>query len=293
MDKKLKIGIICVYYVPLNDLWIAEQQISHIKKNSNDYCYQIYGADVRLEPQVKDFLLSEEVKLINFQGKYESPNREHGCSLDNLVNVAIEDRCDIIVTLDVDSWPISPDWIQSAIKKINNSDGVVAVHRAENNATYLPHPCGTFLTRDFIEKHNFQFFPPSQTVSTPEFQNFLKITGQAIDTGIGLGFTLFTTDSSWQKLSRSNTKELHYLMAGIYDNNIFHVGGGGRNPVFEKDLYPNRVYKFLKKAKNVPLVWRILESRRKKVASRNRLISEKIKSKILNNPDKLYEFLSK
>jgi hypothetical protein len=52
----------------------------------------------------------------------------------------------------------------------------------------------------------------------------LAETGQRPDSGIGIGFSLWLTKTQWTPLTRSNTINDHFLLAGIYGDLIFHLG---------------------------------------------------------------------
>ena len=49
------------------------------------------------------------------------------------------------------------------------------------------------------------------------------------DTGIGISYQLHKYGLGWHKMLRSNAIDDHYIIGGIYDNIIFHLGSGTRS----------------------------------------------------------------
>lgn len=254
----MKIGIACVYYVPDTSFWVLEQQLAHIEATRSTAEIKIYGADVRLSERVRDYLTAKEyVSLHQFKVHTNSQNHEHGESLTRLVALAFEDGCDMVLTLDVDSWPINKDWVDIAVQKLAQTDGILAVQRSENDDHYLPHPCGTFITNAFWQANPFDFYPNDKTLASPPFQDFLHQSRQREDTGIGLAEVLHRHQLNWQKLERSNVRDLHYLMAGLYGDIIFHLGASSRAPEFYRDVYDGFLAKLTLKCERKPLIWRL------------------------------------
>ena len=161
-------------------------------------------------------------------------SREHGYYLDQLWRHALATDATHLCTLDVDAFPIRDDWVDAVAARITPESGLAAVSRLENGDTELPHPSCTLARRDFFERFKPSFSPDSD--GTPEFRRFRITTGQSADTGIQLGYALWTAGLPWGRLVRTNAVNPHYLMAGIYGDAVFHLGGIGRGKLFREDL---------------------------------------------------------
>src|SRR6185503_1680290 len=84
-------------------------------------------------------------------------------------------------------------------------------------------------------------FQPSPAFASPDearaFSAFLRASRQTADTGIGFAYTLHRHDLAWERLERSNKANDHSVMAGIYGDAIFHLGGMARSDkLFRTDL---------------------------------------------------------
>jgi hypothetical protein len=60
-------------------------------------------------------------------------------------------------------------------------------------------------------------------------------TRQRVDTGIGYGYALWKSGEPWLRLTRSNARDYHFLLAGIYGHVFFHLGAAAREPTFYRD----------------------------------------------------------
>jgi hypothetical protein len=62
-----------------------------------------------------------------------------------------------------------------------------------------------------------------------------EATRQRVDTGIGYGYALWKSGEPWLRLTRSNARDYHFLLAGIYGHVFFHLGAAAREPTFYRD----------------------------------------------------------
>lgn len=288
----MKIGIATVYLVPEGFHWLFELQLSQIRKNTTNY--KIYAADVKLDKYCKKIIKeSKDIQLCDLEPVSDFPNKQHGESLAQLLKIAADDGCDWVITLDMDSFPVANNWVEKITDLLSYTDGVVAIQRNENGDTYYPHPCGTCLSKDFIKKHlSFDFYPDEIMKNDHVFKNFIKTTKQKkIDTGVALGFYLWKNNMKWCRLTRSNKKNIHYIMAGIYSNMIFHLGGSSRKLIFRKDLYSDLLFLLFHKFELLPFVHRITNARKNKIAERNSDIQNRIKARLIEDPEKYFQTL--
>ncbi|MBO6503986.1 MAG: hypothetical protein JJ850_17290 [Kordiimonadaceae bacterium] len=256
-SDSLKVGIACVYFFRDEDAWILDLQLDFIERTT-DVDFTVYAAAKRLQPELKEKLASRHfvtlVEMPEFDG---IGGPEHGFFLSHLVRRAANDGCTHVCTLDCDSFPVSKGWPRALIQEMGTDYEVAAVFRAENMDKDLPHPCGAFFTRDIALLDGLQFWPDDHIQTTSEFKKYMRDTGQRFDTGIGLGFSLWHAKKTWLKLLRSNTHELHYIMAGVYDSIFFHLGASSRRPAFNLDFRTKPLLRLSVALQGVPVLWRL------------------------------------
>lgn len=228
-----RLAVLTVYLVAEpSDVPLLELQIERIVRHTT-VPVTIHAVAPRVPPEVREELTANPaVRLLDAPEFPEPGSREHAHFLDLLLADARRGDASHFVTLDHDSFPIVDGW-QEGIVALDPAAPVAGILRTENGDVCLPHPSCTLLDREFVEHHPVSFSPDSD--GTPEFRRFLRDTGQAGDTGLRLAFELWRTDTPWTPLRRTNAVDLHYLIAGIYADRVFHLGAGTRAPVFRPD----------------------------------------------------------
>lgn len=168
--------------------------------------------------------------------------REHDRKLNLLADIMCshaEDK-DIIIFIDGDAFPIQPlfPYIQEMVDKHQ----LVAVQRLDNLGDIQPHPCFCAIKASFWREidgdwHNGYSWINSHGVSVT-------------DTGASMLQKMEEHKINWYPMVRSNTKDLHPLLFGVYDNLIYHHGAGFRDAVLRVDnpfLNPAREVNFIKR----------------------------------------------
>lgn len=285
-DGQTKLGIACVYFYGDDGDWLLDLQLRYIARNTSGCDYTIYAGTAKLRDHLKRRLANENrVHVVDLPDFFGTPNQEHAYYLNLLVRKAFDDGCTHIATLDADSFPICKDWPRRIIDELEGVGRFAAVHRTENLDTFLPHPCGCFMSRSFIREHDPDFLPSAKNQSTSEFREFLASTGQRADTGIGYAFRLWKSGEPWLRLERSNKKDSHHIMAGIYGGVLFHLGASSRAPMFSADSRSFPMLKFARRFEGVPLLWRIgflIEERYRRKTAR---IAAKIRDQLRTEPE--------
>jgi hypothetical protein len=288
----MKLGICCVYFYGPDSEWLLELQLRYIASTLSGHGYTVYAAANRLRPESRRTLEDTPhvtiVTLPQFEGE-GSP--EHAFYLDLLLRQAADDGCTHLATLDADSFPVLPDWPTVLLQRMGRIR-LAAVLRSENLDTYLPHPCGLFMDRSFFLDHTPRMLPPkSEILSDASFQKFLKETGQRIDTGIGYGYALWKSKEPWLLLTRSNRRNPHYLMAGIYGDIFFHLGASSRRPWFYFD-YRTRVSLRAGPPLNaIPVIWRLGPWLEERYIESNRRTFERLVKPLRSDPDRFLQSL--
>jgi len=150
------------------------------------------------------------------------PIREHAVKLNLLAEVIrahSTDDNDRILFLDGDAFPIG-DLAPLLAEKLA-SHPLAAVQRLENNGDRQPHPCFCVTTVGFWKsiggdwKEGFSWNDRAGKPVTDVGGNLLGILEQR--------------KIEWAPLVRSNRRNLHPLLFGIYGGTIYHHGAGFRD----------------------------------------------------------------
>ena len=296
-DDNNSTAILCVYYVDDSTKWIVDLQLKCIEQYSERYDYTIYTCITKGDVWLTDKLQSQDhLVLLEAESESKNPSKQHGDSLTLLFDAAKQQGHNMIVTLDMDSFPINSNWLLDMRQQTENCDGVSAVHRIENGDKFLPHPCGAAFSKQFIDNVDFSFYPPEALLANDEFRQFLSLTKQRVDTGAGLAFELWKNKLSWHPIMRSNKQDLHYLIAGVYGGIIFHLGATSRAPVFHKELADNRLLAKTRIFNKIPFLYRIhsyfvTRITNKKIATNLNLLKN-IKSQLIDNYEEFIKTIS-
>jgi len=230
----VKLGIVVVYLVSERMVPLLELHLRKIEELT-DVPYTIYGSVNRLLPRHRRVLERHpRVETFEISPSFEERDqsagfvKENGYYLDHLIELAITDGVTHLCALHVDSFPIRAGWVEHVLAKIDDAHPMAAMLREENGDTVLPMPAFLFCTREFQELVRPRFMIPSQTEATPEWQAFCKRYGGEQDTGLGYAFALNQRGLRFHALRRSNQHDDHYLLAGVYDDLVFHLGAAAR-----------------------------------------------------------------
>jgi hypothetical protein len=282
----VKLGVCCVYFYGSDSGWLLDLQLRYIAKTLAGYDYTVYAAANRLEPELRGILQSTpNVKIVTLPAFDGEGSFEHAFYLDLLLRRAVDEGCSHLATLDCDSFPVLPDWPAVLLRRMGKLR-LAAVLRSENLDTALPHPCGLFMERSFLLEHEPRLLPAkAEMAADPSFQEFLRVNGQRPDTGIGYGYVLWCAREPWLRLTRSNRRNPHFLMAGVYGDVFFHLGASSRRPWFYADYRRRLSLRAGPTLGKIPVLWRLgawLEERY--IASNRRTFSENVRS-LRRDPD--------
>jgi len=151
------------------------------------------------------------------------PIEDHAIKLNILADIAAfgsTEAEDLLVFIDGDAFPIG-DIISFGKKKLNRYP-LIAVQRIENGGDIQPHPCFCLTTVGFWKSINgdwkagYQWKNSQGNLITDVGGNLLGILRER---GIG-----------WYPMLRSNKKNLHPLLFGLYEDLVYHHGAAFRKP---------------------------------------------------------------
>ena len=282
----MKLGICCVYFYGPDSSWLLDLQLRFIERTLEGYDYTIYAAANRLLPELRRRLqVAPRVQIVSLPRFDGDGSFEHAFYLDRLLRQAVDEGCTHLAALDSDSFPILPDWPTILLRRMDRLR-LAAVLRSENLDTHLPHPSGLFMDRSFFLEHGPRMFPPkSEIFSDASFRKFLSETGQRKDTGIGYGYALWNSKEPWLPLRRSNRRNAHFLMAGIYGDVFFHLGASARRPWFYFDYKTRLLVRVGPAFGKVPVLWRLGSWLEERYIASNRRTLATISDCLRSDPD--------
>lgn len=296
----MKLGLCCVYFYGPDSRWLLDLQLRYVASTLGGYDYTVYAAANRLQPELRRILeATPRVRIVSLP-RYEGnligapsieASSEHAFYLDLLLREALADGCTHLAAVDSDSFPVLPDWPKVLLQRMG-SIRFAGVLRSENLDTYLPHPSGLFMDRSFWLDHAPRLFPPkSEILSNTSFREFLQETAQRTDTGIGYGYALWKSKEPWLPLVRSNRRNLHFLMAGIYGDVFFHLGASARRPWFYFDYRTRPSLRLGEALGEIPLMWRLRPWLEERYIASNRRTLGKIMNSLKADPDRFMSSL--
>jgi hypothetical protein len=218
---------VVVYLVNEEDEALLDLHLSMIGRYTG-LPYRIYGSVNRLSTRFLPKLESHaHVEVCRYPSTDLRGFPEHAYYLDRLVETAVRDDCSHVVMLNVDSFPVRKSWASALAGYLDEHCVLAGVKRVENHDN-KPHPSCIFFHRDFYLQYRPSLILSEDQLRSPEVRRYLEESGAIHDTGVGYGFKLFSKGLGWHPLLRSNRAEDHYIIASVYGDIIFHLGGATR-----------------------------------------------------------------
>ena len=214
-----------------NPFWV-NTQLKFIKKNFSEeyktYAYLDSGKQLNKEFEDSNFSGINKEEFKKFDVVIDSINKAGGAAQHSqrlkklykeIFKVAKDE--DIIIFLDSDALLINPTICNFIHQKLRQHE-LIGVQRLENTGDKHPHPMFCVATVKTWKKIH-------------KLSNG-NIWGMAYSGGINhnseIGGVLLNVlnrnNIKWYKMKRSNTVNYHDVFFGIYDNLIYHHGGGSR-----------------------------------------------------------------
>lgn len=244
------LAILVVYFLRDDDLGLLELHLNRIAQHTH-VPYTLLASAQRVTPAARALIRAQpNVRLVDIAPTSLRSSREHAYYLDAMLEEALDLGASHICTLDPDSFPIADDWLAKIQQVTPPASGFAGVLRVENGDVLLPHPSCTLASRGFYQSISSSFAPDSDY--TGAFRKFLRQTHQAADTGIRIGYELWRRDLPWGHLLRTNVRNPHYLMAAIYADSVFHLGGASRRGLFRRDTAGSLSHRLTSPLERIP-----------------------------------------
>ena len=191
------------------DFWI-DAQISRLRKYIRDELRIFAFCDGTKEDHSAKFDYCSPVKGI----------ADHATKLNALADIVcqIAHKDDTLIFCDSDAFPIRDitEFVRTGLEKYP----LIAVQRLENGGDIQPHPCFAVTTAGF-----WRAIEGDWRKRHPWKNSFDKI---VTDVGGNLLRQLEAAGVEWGKMHRTNAANLHRLFFGVYDDVVYHHGGGSR-----------------------------------------------------------------
>ncbi len=296
-----RLAILVVYFLKDDtDTALAQLHLDRIRRHTN-VPYKIYAAANRIPDETRELLRRDEhVELCAIAPTDLRSSKEHGYYLDALLQRALQSDATHIATLDVDSFPIDDHWVETLAGLAPSGSGMAGVLRIENGDQELCHPSCIFATRDFYTRFAPTFYP---FPVGDDLRAFQQATGQSADTGIDLAVQLWKQHEPWGRVLRSNRVNPHAIMAGIYGDVVFHLGGIGHGKIFRSDIAASRVHRWSRPLELIPsrfstiagvkkaLLRRVRSRTEQRMAEQNRNVYRELREWLLADSDGLIGYL--
>ncbi len=152
---------------------------------------------------------------------FSEPEKDvrHGRALDRLLR-EVPEATEYVVTFDTDSFPIRDGWLRNLTGRLDRGASLTGVWRDEMAPRIRPyvHPSCLAARRETLLGLDVEFARRQGVHRVDVSQN---ITNAVLAAG-----------GSLSRLRRSNARNMHFLMAGVYGDLVYHHGAGSRHANF-------------------------------------------------------------
>lgn len=238
----MNLGIVVVYMLREENAPLLDLHLRMIERHTT-VPWTIYAGVNRLDERFVDTLRRHpRVEIVPLPETSLVMAAGHSHDLQLLTNHAANNGCSYIATLHPDSFPIRDRWVEELDAQLSIERPLAAILESECGDTMArPCPAGMLMRAEFWREKQPSFLPTDAEVQSPDFRAFLARHGQdPIHSGIGIGWLLDREGMSWLPLRRSNRRNDHHTLAGIYGETFFHLGAAVRGKYFWLD-YPRNL----------------------------------------------------
>jgi len=189
--------------------------LEQLERHTSESAYEALVWDNSFLPEHLEILeVSPRVSV--FSERETQADERHPRALDRLLR-EVSTETEYVVTLDTDAFPIRDGWLDELLGRLDAGAWMTGVWRDEMAPEVEPfvHPSCLASRRDTLLHLNAVF---------------RRSGGQ--DVGQNITKTVLAAGGRISPLRRSNAVDLHFLMAGIYGDLVYHHGAGSRHANF-------------------------------------------------------------
>jgi hypothetical protein len=183
--------------------------LEQLERHTPAGSYDLLVWDNSFFPEQLELIAASERARVFSESKSGKDVR-HGRALDRLLK-QVPAETEYVVTLDTDSFPIRDGWLENVLGRLRDGASLVGVWRDEMAPEIRPyvHPSCLAARRETLVELGI---------------NFAREDGQDVGQNI--------TGGRISRLRRSNARNLHFLLAGVYGDLVYHHGAGSRHASF-------------------------------------------------------------
>lgn len=162
-------------------------------------------------------ILEADSRVSAFSEDEKQKDVRHGRALDRLLR-KVSAEIEYVVSLDTDSFPIRHGWLENLLGRLDRGAAIAGVWRDEMAPEIRPyvHPSCLAMRRDTLLELDVQF----------------SRAGGGQDVGQRVTEAVLAAGGRVSGLRRSNARNPHFLLAGIYGDLVYHHGAGSRHASF-------------------------------------------------------------
>ncbi|HEU4448623.1 MAG TPA: hypothetical protein VFR63_01415 [Gaiellaceae bacterium] len=144
----------------------------------------------------------------------------HGRALDRLVR-ELPDDAEYVVTLDTDSFPIRDGWLENLVGRLRRGTSLAGIWRDEMAPVVRPyvHPSCLAIRRDTLLALGMPFLRKGR-----------------VEVAQNLTTAVVSAGGRISRLRRSNVRNVHFVLGGVYGDIVYHHGAGSRRAKFHTKL---------------------------------------------------------
>lgn len=223
---------ICVVYLPqgADGMALLDRSVAQLQRTTRGP-FRIYGCCPDNDAGTLRRLDDHGIASHRVGERHAIASVEHATLLNVLVDRAVADGCDHIATFDMDSWPVLEDWNGFYASLLTEATPVAAIVRTELGDNF-PFAAFVMMRAALWHPSRSSFGAPRHATDGDDLRVHSSRPGE---TGSGILSQLHAEGRRFWRLERANAWNPHPVIAGIYDNTVFHLGAGSRSPRFITD----------------------------------------------------------
>jgi hypothetical protein len=192
--------------------------LEQLERHTEASSYDVLVWDNSFLPEHLEVLEGNQ-RVTVFSARDKCSELTHAQALDRLLR-EVPAESEYVVTLDTDSFPIRDAWLDNLLGRLDRGAWIAGVWRDEMAGAIRPyvHPSCLAARKDTLLELDAQFA--------------WKRGVRQVDVGQSITNAVMAAGGRVSGLRRSNARNFHFLMAGIYGDLVYHHGAGSRRAHF-------------------------------------------------------------
>lgn len=206
---------------PRDDHWI-HLCLDRIARFTDYPNYHVYLWNNRIgDPTLDSWLLARPHLTLLTAASYEKLHHPHRTPLQRLYHLARQEGAHYVVTFDSDAHTLCSGWLTELLAKLDEGAALAGVWRNEMVPVIRPHVHASCLctTVEFVERYQLRF-DFDNTHSAEQTDTLAHFTWVAEANGLPI-----------HRLLRTNQRQFHEWIGGVYGNLIYHHVAASRERV--------------------------------------------------------------